>query len=86
MYTNKLWLIAAMIVCISSCHTETGTLKIIPVDITQNTPVKLSEITSGEIKEISLELTDKSTIGWIKRVIYLNDLLIILDVAEKQKF
>ena len=75
---KRLLLLAIMAACISACQTQTGTLKIIPVDIHEDSPVKLSEITE-EIKKISLELTDESPIGRITKVIYQGDRLIIYD-------
>ena len=79
MNTNRLLLIfTAIVICISALQAQTGTLKTVPVNMRENLPVKLSEIT-GEIKKISLELTDESLIGIINRIIFKDDQLIIFE-------
>ena len=83
---KKLLLLAMMAICILACQSQTGTIKIIPVNIHEDSPVKLSEITE-EIKKISLELTDddESLIGIITKVIYRDDRLIIYDGGKTSK-
>ena len=76
----KLFLIVTNVLYILACQSETQkeSLKIIPVDINQNVPVKLSEIAS-DIKMVSLELTDESIIGYIQKLIFQDELLIVWD-------
>jgi len=53
-------------------------LLIIPVDVTQNTPVRLSEI-SDNVKKIELETSEKCIIGRIAQVVYDDDRIFVLD-------
>ena len=79
MNSRRLLLIfTAIVICISELQSQKGTLKIVPVNMRENSPVKLSEIT-GEIKKISLELTDESLIGYIPRIIFKDNQLIIIE-------
>ena len=78
MNSSRLLLIFTAIVIVSALKAQTGTLKIVPVNMRENSPVKLSEIT-GEIKKVSLELTDESLIGIINRIIFKDDQLIIIE-------
>jgi len=78
MYKIRLLLLAIIAIYISACQVQTESLKIVPVNLREDSPVKLSEI-AGEINKISLELTDESLIGTIMRVIYTGDYLIIYD-------
>ena len=79
MNSNKLLLLlTAITICISTMQAQTETLKIVPINMRENSPVKLSEITD-EIKKISLELTNESLIGSIERVIYKDNQLIIIE-------
>ena len=79
-------ILVVVIICMTACQSqpESGDLTIVPVDITEDKPMKLSEI-AGDIKKISLELTDESLIGFVKKVIYQNDLLIVLDNSNDTK-
>ena len=78
----QLWL-AVAVTCISACQTQTGTLEVVPINMHENSQVRLSEI-AGEIKKVSLELTDESLIAFIQRVIYNGDRLYILE-SKTQK-
>ena len=79
-------LVIAFVFCITACQKQPESLMIIPVETDQDSPVKLSEITKGEIKKISLELTDQSTIGRIAQVLYHSDgRLIVLDNSREPK-
>ena len=82
----KFFVLITTLLWMTACHTqiETGGLKIIAVDIDENTPVKLSDI-SGEIKKIRLELTDNSIIGMLQKVIYQDDLMIVWDSHSDTK-
>ena len=80
---RRLFLLTAIVFCISALHAQTGTLKIAPVNMRENSPVKLSEIT-GEMKKVSLELTDESLIGSVRRIIFQDDKLILFEgITEK---
>ena len=81
-----LTILTIIIVCITSCQPQpqSGALLTIPVDLSENKPTKLSEITE-DIKKISLEFTDESIIGRIEKVIYQNDHLIVLDGSSDNK-
>ena len=79
-------LVLAIVFCITACQKQPESLMTIPVDTDQESPVKLSEITKGEVKKIPLELTDQSTIGRIAQVLYHKDgRLIVLDSSSELK-
>ena len=77
---NKIRLLffTSLAIYISACQMQTETLKTVPVDIHEDSPVKLSEI-AEEVDKISLELTDESLLSLINKVIYHGDRLIIYD-------
>jgi len=51
---------------------------IIPVDVDQNSPVRLSEL-SDDIKKIELETSDECVIGYVSQVICDDDRIFVLD-------
>ena len=76
---KKILILIAVCICITACQTDnTGTLKTIPVNVDQDSPVNLSEI-ADDIKKISLEVTDESLISIIRKVIYADEMLIVFD-------
>ena len=75
-----------LIVCgflfFSCSETKCGELLTIPVDINQNTPLALSEITESIIA-IELELTDESMIGGsVGRIIISEDYVIVAELNQ----
>ena len=82
----KKYILLFVVICIISCkqQPESGTLITVPVDVAEDNPVKLSEI-ADDITKISLELTDESIIGFVQKVIFQNDRLIVLDGSMDAK-
>ncbi|MDR0835377.1 MAG: 6-bladed beta-propeller, partial [Tannerella sp.] len=81
---NKLTAICLFVLCIS-CNKQTSdsTIPIIPVDVEANDQCPLSEV-ADEIKAIELEMTDESIIGWVKRVLYLKDYIIVSEGKQEK--
>ena len=73
-------LICWCVLCLAACGISStdGEMLIIPVDVGQNTPVRLSEI-SDDIKRVELETTEKCMIGRIEQVLCDGDRIFILD-------
>ena len=77
-YLSICWCILCLFACgVSSKNSE---LLIIPVDVAQNSPVRLSEL-SDDIKKIELETSDECVIGRIGQVLCDDDRIFILDMG-----
>ena len=68
------------IFCLTACKVSSadGDLIIIPVDVKQNSPVRLSEISDG-ITKIELETSEECLIGHIVQVLCVDDRIFVLD-------
>jgi hypothetical protein len=60
-----------------------GELQTIFVDVEQENPVALSDI-SDEVKAIELELTNESLIGWVMKVLRCDEYIIVLEGQESK--
>ncbi|MDL2264921.1 6-bladed beta-propeller [Parabacteroides sp. OttesenSCG-928-G07] len=69
------WTISFFVI-LFACGEKPSEFLVLPVDISQNYPVSLSEITE-ELKSIELEMTDESLISSIHRVLDCGDYLLI---------
>jgi len=78
-YLSTGWLIFLLSACGGSMKdTGNNELLIIPVDVAQNSPVRLSEI-SDDIRKIELETSDECLIGRIAQVVCNNDRIFVWD-------
>jgi len=76
--TVFLYILCCFIFAACNISSPGGDLLIIPVDVTQNMPVRLSEI-STDIKMIPLETTEESVLGSVAQVLYDNDRVFVRD-------
>ena len=76
-YIHIFWCILYFTACHES--SDKSDFLVIPVDVNQNYPVRLSEI-SEEIQKVELETSDECLIKFIEQVLLADDRIFVLDV------